>query len=84
MKLCILTNKAKTMIEYKGFKVLNEYPHEFINDFTCFVWCKGEHYKSHAYGKNIEDTTWGLGETQEEALKEAIDMYWYYENEYYE
>ena len=68
------------MNDYKGFKILQEYPNDDnTSNFVAFVWCKGTYYKAHIYGKDIEDTMWGLGETEEEALAEAINGYWAFE-----
>ena len=68
------------MINYKGFKIVESYPQDFTEPYICFVWDKGSHYKAHAYGKDSEDIMWGLGDTTKEAIKEAIDLYWHYEN----
>lgn len=68
------------MQKYKDFSVVASYPEKFKTPFTCFVWCKGGHFKAHAYGKNEDDSMWGLGSSQDEALREAVDNYWYYEN----
>ena len=66
---------------YKNFTILEEYPNdEAIEKYTAFVWCKGEHYKAMVYGTDIEDSMWGLGDTAKEAVEQAIDDYWYYEN----
>lgn len=66
---------------YKGFTITEEYPSdEAVTEYSAFVWCKGEHFKATVYGTGIEDSMWGLGDTAQEAVEEAIDDYWYYEN----
>lgn len=51
---------------------------DLITPYSGFVWCKGEHYKCYVYGVDGEDMMWGLGDTAEEAVTEAVETYNFY------
>lgn len=44
--------------------------------FSIWAWDKGGHWKAYCVGEAIyEDSTTGLGDTLEDAVWEAVDMY---------